>query len=144
MPRILIAVFVAGLAAAPLVAQDTADGKKRDDLVSVTLRGCVSGSLLTSVQPDLASGSVPTSDRYRMTGSMAMKATIKKANKSLVDVTGRVNPGPQSVTRTTSVGKTGIGIGVAPNPNAVNETAPYTPTIEVESIEVVASTCGDR
>ena len=65
-------------------------------------------------------------------------------HKTLVDVTGRVNPGPQAVTRSTSVGKTGIGIGVAPNPNAVDATAPYTPTIEVETIEVVASSCTDR
>lgn len=133
MTRLFVAVFVAGIAAASLSAQD---GKKGADVV--TLRGCVSGSLLKSVQPDLASGSVPISDRYRMTGSKTVKATIKKANKSLVDVTGRVNPGPQAVTRSTSVGKTGIGIGVAPNPNAVDDTAPYTPTIEVDSIEVVA------
>ena len=142
MTRILVSLIAAGLAVAPLGAQDPADGKKSADVV--TLRGCVSGSLLKAVQPDLASGSVPISDRYRMTGTKEVKATIKKANKSLVDVTGRVNPGPQAVTRTTSVGKTGIGIGVAPNPNAVNETAPYTPTIEVEAIEVVAKGCETR
>ena len=142
MTRMLAGLIAAGLAVAPLGAQDAADGKKSADIV--TLRGCVSGSLLKSVQPDLASGSVPISDRYRMTASKAMKATIKKANKALVDVTGRVNPGPQAVTRSTSMGKTGIGIGVAPNPNAVNEIAPYTPTIVVESLEVVATTCGDR
>ena len=142
MPSTIVGLLLAGLAAAPVVAQGAASDKKAPGLVS--LRGCVSGSLLKSVQPDLDSGSVPIADRYRMTGSKAMKATIKKANKALVDVTGRVNPGPQAVTRSTSVGKTGIGIGVAPNPNAVDATAPYTPTIEVETIAVVANNCDDR
>jgi hypothetical protein len=139
MTRTLAGLFVAGIALAPLGAQAPAGEKKPADIV--TLRGCVSGSLLKSVQPDLASGSLPISDRYRMTGSKTIKATIKTANKSLVDVTGRVNPGPQAVTKSTSMGKTGIGIGIAPNPNAVDETAPYTPTIDVEKIEVVAADC---
>ena len=117
------------------------DPARTDGLV-VTLRGCVSGSLLKSVQAAPAAGGVPAiGDRYRMVGTKQVRARIKNANKALVDVTGRVKPGPQAVVAGTTMGKTRIGIGVTPGVNAVDQQAPYTPTLDVDTITVVARRC---
>ena len=117
------------------------DPARTDGLV-VTLRGCVSGSLLKSVQAAPAAGGVPAiGDRYRMVGTKQVRARIKNANKALVDVTGRVKPGPQAVVAGTTMGKTRIGIGVTPGVNAVDQQAPYTPTLDVDTITVVARAC---
>lgn len=109
----------------------------------VSMRGCVSGSLLRSVVADSEgeSGSLVSSDRYRMVGTKALKAQIKKANKALVRVTGRVKPGPQPVVKGTKMGGTSIGIGVAPGSGSMDQQTPYTPTIEVDTITVIAKTC---
>jgi len=110
------------------------------------MRGCVSGSLLKSVQADAATGggSLIASDRYRMIGSKQMRAQIKKANKALVRVTGRIKPGPQTVVKDTKVGGTRIGIGVAPGATSMEQQQqPYTPTVEVEAIEILAKSCGE-
>lgn len=109
----------------------------------VSMRGCVSGSLLRSVVADSEgeAGSLVSSDRYRMVGTKALKAQIKKANKALVRVTGRVKPGPQPVVKGTKMGGTSIGIGVAPGSGSMDQQTPYTPTIEVDTITVIAKTC---
>jgi hypothetical protein len=135
-------LFVA-FAGTPAVAQEASDKSKTDEGELVSLRGCVSGSLLKSVaaDPGTVAGSFETGDRYRMIGSKAAKAQIKAANKALVEVRGRVKPGPQSVTKGTTVGGTSIGIGVAPGPAGMGPQAPFTPTIEVEEIVVLAKTC---
>lgn len=115
----------------------------------VTMRGCVSGSLLKSVLADAdaaaGAGSLVASDRYRMIGSKQMRAQIKKANKALVRVTGRIKPGPQTVVKDTTVGGTRIGIGVAPGATSMEQQQqPYTPTVEVEAIEIIAKSCGEN
>jgi len=126
-------------------AAPTAREPQESEGLVVSVRGCVSGSLLKSVRADLGTlaGSFPTGDRYRMIGSKAIKAQIKKANKALVEVTGLVKPGPQSVVKGTKMGGTTVGIGVAPGSSSMGQQAPYTPTIEVEAIEILAKTCED-
>ena len=137
-------VVVASAAIAASVLQRPESGPAGDG--EVTMRGCVSGSLLKSVLADAPSGagSQIVSDRYRMIGSKEIRAQIKKANKALVRVTGRIKPGPQTVVKDTKVGGTRIGIGVAPGASSMEQQqAPYTPTVEVDAIEVIAKSCGD-
>ena len=128
---------------AVVAAPQKADASRSSDVLS--MRGCVSGSLLKSVRVDLGTGagSFATGDRYRMIGSKTIKAQIKKANKALVEVTGLVKPGPQLVVKGTKMGGTNVGIGVAPGTgsSSMDPQAPYTPTIEVEAIEILAKTC---
>jgi hypothetical protein len=135
-----LALLASGLAVAS--AQKTDDVRPgAGELVS--MRGCVSGSLLKSVRADPGTvvGSFATGDRYRMIGSKAIKAAIKKANKALVEVSGRVKPGPQAVVKGTKVGGTTVGIGVAPGSSSMDQQTPYTPTIEVEEIEIISKDC---
>ena len=108
------------------------------------MRGCVSGRCSSPCGPIPARSSArsPTGDRYRMIGSKAIKAQIKKANKALVEVTGRVKPGPQAVVKGTKMGGTTVGIGVAPASSSMDQRTQYTPTIEVEEIEVILATRG--
>ena len=135
----VLALALTSLAAAPQRPEAGSDAK--GDLV--TLRGCVSGSLLKSVRADPGTvvGSLTGSDRYRMIGSKAVKAQIKKANGALVDVSGRVRPVPHAIVRGKRMGKTSIGIGVTQGTTSSAQ-APYTPTIEADSIRVVAEQCG--
>jgi hypothetical protein len=136
-----LALLASGLAvaSAPQKTDDVRAGA--EELVSV--RGCVSGSLLKSVRADPGTGisTFATGDRYRMIGSKAIKAAIKKANKALVEVTGRVKPGPQAVVKGTKVGGTTVGIGVAPGSSSMDQQTPYTPTIEVEEIAIISKDC---
>jgi hypothetical protein len=138
----LIVVASAAIAAS---GQQRPESGRPGDADVVTVRGCVSGSLLKSVQADPATvvGPLTASDRYRMIGSKEMRARIKKANKALVEVTGRIKPGPQTVVKDTKVGGTRIGIGVAPGSSSMEQQTPYTPTIEVDAIEIVAKSCGE-
>jgi hypothetical protein len=148
MPRAILSatlVVVASAAMAATVSQRPESGRA-DDADVVTIRGCVSGSLLKSVQADPATVASPltANDRYRMIGSKEMRAQIKKANKALVQVTGRVKPGPQTVVRGKKVGGTTIGIGVAQGSSSMDQQTPYTPTIEVEAVEIIAKSCGEN
>jgi hypothetical protein len=108
----------------------------------VTMRGCVSGSLLKSVASDPAAvfASGTASDRYRLIGSKTVRAAIKKANRKYVSVTGRVQAGPKAVVKGTTMGGTSIGIGVTQGTSSSTE-VPYTPTIEVESVDILAESC---
>ena len=136
----LMVAVVATLAGA---AQKPSDEARPADGTLISVRGCVSGSLLKSVvaDPGTAIGSPDPSDRYRMIGSKTLKAQIKKANKAYVEVTGRVKPGPQPVVKGTKMGGTSVGIGVAPGYESMDQQNQYTPTIEVEEIVVITSTC---
>ena len=146
MRRAIVCTTLAVVASAAIAAsvQQPEGGRSADGAV-VTLRGCVSGSLLKSVQMDPAPvvGSQTAGDRYRMIGSKEMRAQIKKANKTYAQVTGRVKPGPQAVVTGTKVGGTTIGIGVTKGSSSMEQQAPYTPTIEVDAIEVVEKSCGE-
>jgi hypothetical protein len=141
MPRLLL-VLPLLLSTAVLPAQTSRESAKADDGNVVTMRGCVSGSLLKSNGPGPANvaGTPTQSDRYRMIGSKTVKAQIKKANRKYVVVTGRIQPGPKAMVKGTKMGGTTIGIGVTQGTSSATE-VPYTPTIEVESIDVITQTC---
>lgn len=148
MRRAIVCITLVAVASVAIAASrlQRAEGGPAAD--AVTMRGCVSGSLLKSVLVDedaaAGAGSLIASDRYRMIGSKQMRAQIKKANKALVRVTGRIKPGPQTVVKDTNVGGTRIGIGVAPGATSMEQQqTPYTPTVEVEAIEIIAKTCGE-
>lgn len=134
---VLAAVSVLG-------AQKTPESGRPAEGEVVKMRGCVSGSLLKSVQADPATvvGSLTASDRYRMIGTKEVKNQIKKANGALVDITGRIKPGPQAVVKGTKMGKTTIGIGVTQGTTSQDPQMPYTPTVEVDGVEIVAPSCG--
>ena len=140
MRRVCVFALLIVTAVVAAAAQKPPDKDRATDGELVTLRGCVSGSLLRSVvaNPGVV---IDASDRYRMIGSKELKAKIKAANKALVQVTGRVKPGPQSVAKGTKVGGTSSGIGVTPRAGSMETQAPYTPTIEVEEIVVIAKVC---
>jgi hypothetical protein len=142
---IVCAVLVAAASAALAGATpQKSESERKDDGVTVTMRGCVAGSLLKSalIDTDSGAGVGAASDRYRLIGSKPIKAQIKKANKALVQITGRVKPGPQPVVKGTTMGGTSVGIGVAPGSASMDQQAqPYTPTLEVETIEIIAKEC---
>lgn len=143
MRPLLLALVLstAGFAAAQEPPPDKAKGKDKDGEL-VTMKGCVSGTLLKSVgsSPGTVVGSLTASDRYRMVATKAMREEIKKANRALVQVTGYVKPGPRAVVKGTKMGGTTIGIG-ATQGTTTGVQAPYTPTIDVDSIEVIAKSC---
>jgi hypothetical protein len=139
--RTTLALLASAIAVAS--ASQKTDNARAGDGEVISMRGCVSGSLLKSVRADLgtAAGSFATGERYRMIGSKAIKAEIKKANKALVEVTGRVKPGPQAVVKGKKMGGTTVGIGVAQGSSSIDQQTTYTPTIEVEEIEIIAKDC---
>jgi len=136
---LVTAVCILAMAAS---AHAQRESPKKEDAGVVSMRGCVSGSLLKSVasDPDAVFASGTASDRYRMIGSKTVRAEIKKANRKYVSVTGHVQAGPKSVVKGTKMGGTSIGIGVTQGTSSSTE-VPYTPTIEVESIDVLAEAC---
>lgn len=143
MRRAVIGVLMAAFAAAAPAAQKAPEAGKAGDGEVVKMRGCVSGSLLKSVRTDPATvvGELTASDRYRMTGSKDVRGQIKKANGALVDVTGRIKPGPQAMVKGKKMGNTTIGIGVTQG-TSTDPQVPYTPTIEVDGVEIVSPSCG--
>lgn len=140
-PRLLTPALVL-LATAVAFAQSSRESAKSGDGGVVTMRGCVSGSLLKSVESDPAAvaGSLTASDRYRMIGSKTVRAEIKKANRKYAAVTGRLQQGPRPMVKGTKVGGTTIGIGVTQSATSGAE-VPYTPTIEVDEVNVIADKC---
>jgi hypothetical protein len=142
MPWILDVLPLLLLSAAVSSAQTSRESAKADDGNVVTMRGCVSGTLLKSNEPSPANvaGTLTQSDRYRMIGSKTIRAEIKKANRKYVVVTGRIQPGPKAMVKGTKMGGTTIGIGVTQGTSSATE-VPYTPTIEVDAIEIITQTC---
>jgi len=142
MNRALLVTALGAVVATAAFAQTPRESPKAGDGDVVTMRGCVSGSLLKTIERDPATvvGSLTASDRYRMIGSKTVRAEIKKANRKYVVVTGRVEPGPKAMVKGKKVGGTTIGIGVTQGTTSSTE-VPYTPTIDVDSIDVLAESC---
>lgn len=140
-PRLLPPALIL-FATSVAFAQPSRESAKSGDGDVVTMRGCVSGSLLKSVEADPAAvvSTFTGSGRYRMIGSKTVRAEIKKANRKYVAVTGRVQQGPRAMVKGTKVGGTTIGIGVAQGTTSATD-VPYTPTIEIDSIDVIADKC---
>ena len=141
MRRAIACTTLALLASAIVVASapQKTDGPSAGGGVVVRLRGCVSGSLLKSV---VADSDVGRPDRWRRATATAWSARRQSRRRSRRPTrpssrsTGRITPGPQSVVKGTKMGGTSIGIGVAPGSGTMGQQAPYTPTIEVDEIEV--------
>jgi len=108
------------------------------------MRGCVNGSLLTSVQSDPATvaGALTGSNRYRMVGSKAIQTQLKKANGKLVDITGRIDTGRKAFVKGKKVGKNTFVIGATQGTTSpMEEQAVSNATIEVDSVEILQSVC---
>jgi hypothetical protein len=124
------------------IGQSPRDSKVDGGGDVVTMRGCVTGSFLRALESDPATvvGALTQSDRYRMIGSKAIRAEIKKANNKYVEVTGRIQAGQRAVVKGTKVGKATIGVGATQGIPSAAE-APYAATIDVDAIQILGKLC---
>ena len=81
------------LAAAP--QQHPEVGRPPDKGEFIRMRGCVNGSLLTAVEssPATVAGTLTRSNRFRMAGPKEIRTQLEKANRKMVEVTGRIKTG---------------------------------------------------
>jgi hypothetical protein len=111
----------------------------------VNMRGCVHGSLLTSIRldPGTVAGAPTGSNRYRMTGSKEIRSQLKKADGKMVDVTGRLKIDDQrAYVRSKKVGKTTLTVGGAEGKvSPLDEHPVADATLEVVGVEVVQTVC---
>jgi len=130
------------LAAAPSQRPETA---RPDSGEFVNMRGCVHGSLLTSIRldPGTVAGAMTASNRYRMTGSKEIRSQIKKADGKMVDVTGRLKIDDDRVlVKSKKSGKTTITVGTAAGKVSPLDEHPVSDaTIEVVGVEIVQTVC---
>jgi hypothetical protein len=111
----------------------------------VNMRGCVHGSLLTSVRldPGTASGALTGSNRYWMIGSKEIRSQLKKADGKMVDVTGRLKiEDERAFVKSKKSGKTTLTIGGAQGKVTPLDEHPIADaTIEVVGVEMVQTVC---
>ena len=111
----------------------------------VNMRGCVHGSLLTSIRldPGTVAGAMTASNRYRMTGSKEIRSQIKKADGTMVDVTGRLKIDDDRVmVKSKKSGKTTITVGSAQGKVSPRDAHPVSDaTIEVVGVKIVQTVC---
>src|SRR6476661_4300758 len=129
-------------AGAPAQRPETA---RPDSGEFVNMRGCVHGSLLTSIRldPGTVAGAMTASNRYRMTGSKEIRSQIKKADGKMVDVTGRLKIDDDRVlVKSKKSGKTTITVGTAAGKVSPLDEHPVSDaTIEVVGVEIVQTVC---
>lgn len=129
---------------APAQADGPVEPDTQDDEDLVTLHGCIIGSSLKSTRPDpgTVTGSLTSSDVYRLQGSREIRRQIKKASRALVKVTGRIDPGPDAMVWGKKIGGVKVGIGTARGVIRPTDQRPdATPVVEVKTIEILKKTC---
>jgi len=149
MPRTLHLAWVVPAvvitAQAAVGAAQHPETAKPDNGEYVSMRGCVHGSLLTSIRLDPAtvSGSLTGSNRYRLVGSKEIRHQIKKADGRMVDVTGHLRvEDNRAFVKSKKSGKTTITVGGAQGMQEPLEDKPITDaTLEVVGVEIVQSVC---
>jgi hypothetical protein len=130
------------LAGAPDQRPETA---RPDSGEFINMRGCVHGSLLTSVRLDPATvaGALTGSNRYRMVGSKEIRTQIKKADGKMVDVTGRIKVDDnRTFVKGKKTAKTTVTVGGAQGlVSPLDERAVAEATIEVAAVDIVQTVC---
>jgi hypothetical protein len=121
---------------------ETASPDKGDFVV---MRGCVHGSLLTSIRldPGTVAGSPTASNRYRMIGSKEIRSQLKKADGKMVEVTGHLKiDDERAYVKSKKSGKTTITVGGAQGKvSPLDEHPVADATIEVVGVEIVQTVC---
>src|SRR4029453_11050494 len=111
----------------------------------VNMRGCVHGSLLTSVRldPGTVAGALTGRNRYRVTGLKGIRGQLKKADGKMVDVTGRLKIDDNRVlVKSKKSGKTTLTVGGAQGAVTPLDEHPIADTtIEVVGVEIVQTVC---
>jgi len=134
-------LFAAVVFASVSVLAASQEPKKSDkDDKTITVTGCVDGSILRVTEHD----SVGTyNDRFRLAGSkQLMKEISKEQQGHKVEVTGHVidAPGTEHAGQTTKVGKkTTVYVGASEAPN--HPTGDTTSTLQVQSYREIAESC---
>jgi len=108
------------------------------------MRGCVNGSLLTTVEssPATVAGALTGSNRYRMVGPKEIRTQLKKANGKMVNVTGRIKTGNRAFVKGKKSGKNTFVIGTTQGSTSpLEEQAVSDATIEVDSVDIVGNIC---
>ena len=138
-------IFALVAVAGRLVQQPVPETARPDKGEFVNLRGCVHGSLLTSIRldPGTVAGAMTASNRYRMTGSKEIRSQIKKADGTMVDVTGRLKVDDSRVlVKSKKSGKTTITVGTAAGTvSPLDEHPVADATIEVVGVQIVQTVC---
>lgn len=140
----LIALAI-GVPAASHSQQQPETARTPDKGEFVNMRGCVHGSLLTSIRLDPAtvSGSLTGSNRYRMVGSKEIRAQLKKLDGKMVDVTGHIRTeGNRAMVKSKKAGKTTITVGTASGVQSPLQDSPIADaTLDVVGVELVQTVC---
>jgi hypothetical protein len=128
------------LAAAP--QQHPEVGRPPDKGEFIKMRGCVNGSLLTAVEssPATVAGTLTRSNRFRMAGPKEIRTQLKKANRKMVEVTGRIKTGNRAFVSGKKSGKGTFAIGTTQG--TISPMEPVSDaTIDVDSVDIVGNTC---
>ena len=143
---VLSGVLIALAASAPVSSQQHPEtGRPPDKGDYVNMRGCVNGSLLTSIRqdPGTVTGSLTGSNHYRMVGSKEIRKQLKKLDGKMVDVTGHLRIEDNRVmVKSKKSGKTTFTVGSAQGVQPPFEDNPVADvTIDVVGVELVQTVC---
>src|SRR5262245_11899193 len=150
MPRthgLLSSLVVALAVGSPLHSHaqhpETGSNPNKGDFVN--MRGCVHGSLLTSIRldPGTVTGALTGSNRYRMVGSKDIRKQLKKLDGKMVDVTGHIRVEDNRVmVKSKKMGKTTVSVGSAQGSESPLDDNPIADaTIDVVGVELVQTVC---
>jgi len=143
---VLSGVLIALAASATVSSQQHPEtGRAPDKGDYVNMRGCVNGSMLTSIRldPGTVAGSLTGSNHYRMVGSKEIRKQLKKLDGKMVDVTGHLRVEDNRVmVKSKKSGKTTFTVGSAQGVQSPFEDNPVADTtIEVVGVELVQTVC---
>lgn len=137
----VVAAFY-GAAAAALFAADTPQSKSSN---LVTVRGCVHGTGIATVDESGTNGIPP--QRFILTGSRATLSALKKHSGHLEEVTGRLKGGTAAggtrvVEKPIDKGRVYMGVGTAPfeRPGVASEPDAAS-TIEIRDFVHIGDRC---
>jgi hypothetical protein len=138
-----VAVAFCGAAAAALFAAADTPHSKSADLV--TVRGCVHGTGITTVDESGTNGIPP--QRFILTGSRATLSALKKHAGHLEEVTGRLKRGTPAggsrvVEKPIDKGRVYMGVGSAPfeRPGVASEPSAAS-SIEIRDFVHIGDRC---
>ena len=141
----VLIVLAVGARVSSDAQQHPETGRAPDKGDYVNMRGCVNGSLLTSIRldPGTVAGSLTGSNHYRMVGSKEIRKQLKKLDGKMVDVTGHLRIEDNRVmVKSKKSGKTTFTVGSAQGVQSPLQDNPVADaTIDVVGVELVQTVC---
>ncbi|HVL68064.1 MAG TPA: hypothetical protein VM364_12445 [Vicinamibacterales bacterium] len=145
MVNVVLVMLVLGAALQHPPKEEPKQPKRGD---SVTVRGCLTGSVIESSDSTVRDpgGELHHYVTYRLTGDRKLLEQIRKEHQGHLDVVKGIlkSEPPTTTVHSRRIGRTSVYVGVGATSTQRNDPAPAMPVLEVKELEHTEIRCAER